>query len=119
MTRVLIVEDDDDLRFLYETAFAREGFEVVTAPSTVEAMLHLTNQDFDAIILDLNMPDVPGQKVIAFTREDVRLRNVPIVVVSANEAWRAEVDAMGVREFMVKPVQIQHLVACVDELLRT
>lgn len=118
MSRLLVVEDDDDLRFLYETTFARIGHEVVAAPNTVEAMLHLTNGDFDAIILDLQMPDMPGQRLIEFAHEDVRLRYVPIIVVSANERWRAAVTALGVRAFLVKPVTMAQLTAQVADVLR-
>jgi two-component system response regulator PilR (NtrC family) len=117
MSRLLIIEDDNDLRFLYETTLAREGHEVVAAPNTVEALLQLTNKDFDAIILDLQMPDMPGQRVIEFAREDVRLRHVPIIVVSANERWRAAVRALGVHTYLVKPVSMAQLTAQVADAL--
>jgi len=118
MSRLLVVEDDDDLRFLYEMTFTRTGHQVVAVPNTVEAMLHLTNGDFDAIILDLQMPDMPGQRVIEFAHEDVRLRHVPIIVVSANERWRADVTALGVRAYLVKPVTMAQIVAQVADVLR-
>ena len=117
VSRILVIEDDNDLRFLYETAFARLGHEVIAAGNTVEAILHLTNKDVDAIILDLQMPDMPGLRVIEFAHDDVRLRHVPIIVVSADERWRATAAALGVHTYLVKPVSMAQIAAQVDAVL--
>lgn len=119
MPRVLVVEDDDDLRFLYQTALIREGHQVVGAPNAVEALLRLTTQDFDAVLLDLQLPDMPGGRVLEFAHDDVRLRDVPIVVISANDRLREKMLALGARAFLVKPVSIAQLRALVAELLGT
>jgi DNA-binding response OmpR family regulator len=117
MSRILVVEDDFDLRFLYANVLARQGHEVVGSPNTLDAMLHLTNQDFDVIILDMNMPDVPGLKVVEFAHDDVRLRKIPIIIVSANEHWREKTYPLGVRHFLVKPVPMHELLRVVKEAL--
>jgi DNA-binding response OmpR family regulator len=117
MVRILVVEDDADLQFLYDKALAYLGYEVVAARNATQAFLHLTNEDFDAVILDINMPDAPGTKVLEFTRGDVRLRNLPILVVSANENYRAQVQASGARYFLVKPVSLQDLTAAIKDVL--
>lgn len=117
MARLLVVEDDDDLRFLYQTTLTREGHEVIGAANAVEAMLRLTTQDFDAVLLDLQLPDIPGKRVLEFARDDVRLRDVPIAVISANDRMRDEILALGARAFLVKPVPIAQLRALVAGLL--
>jgi len=117
MSRILVVEDDPDLRFLYAAVLCRQGHEVVGVANTSEAMLRLTNEDFDAIILDMNMPDIPGLKVVEFVHDDVRLRKVPIIIVSANEHWRAKTVALGVRHFLVKPVPMHELLRVVKDAL--
>jgi len=117
VARLLVVEDDDDLRFFYQTALAREGHEVVGAANAVEAMLRLTTQDFDAVLLDLQLPDIPGKRVLEFARDDVRLRDVPFAVISANDRMRDEMLALGARAFLVKPVPMARLRALVTELL--
>ena len=117
MARILVVEDDDDLRFLYDKALARLGFEITSVMNTGEAIVHLTTDDFDAIILDINMPDAPGTKVLEFRKGDVRLRSVPVLVVSANEKYRAQAEEFGAEYFMVKPVALQDLTDAIQDVL--
>ncbi len=117
MSAILVVEDDDDLRFLYEQALARSPHQVTSARRASEGMLHLTNEDFDLLILDLNLPDLPGLRVLEFMQSDVRLRALPVIVISANDRWRPEAEALGVFHFVVKPVSIQHFLDLVDEAL--
>jgi DNA-binding response OmpR family regulator len=117
MPKILVVEDDNDLQFLYDTMLSRCGYDVTAAHNIVDAMVRLTNELYDIIILDMNMPDLPGIRVIEFARDDARLKHVPIVVVSANEHWKPRVNNLGVREFMVKPVTMQELTSTVERVL--
>ena len=117
MARILVVEDDDDLRFLYEKALPHLGHEISTAMNTKEAIIYLTTDDFDAIILDINMPDAPGTKVLEFKKDDVRLRNVPVLVVSANEKYRTQAEELGAKYFLVKPVPLQDLIDAIKDVL--
>jgi CheY-like chemotaxis protein len=119
MSRILVVEDDPDLQFLYDKVLVRQGYEVVAARTTAEAIIYLTHDDFDVVILDINMPDAPGTRVIEFSRGDVRLRNIPILVVSANEQYRAQTQALGARHFLVKPVSLNDLVNIIKNVLGT
>jgi DNA-binding response OmpR family regulator len=117
MPKILVVEDDNDLRFLYGTMLSRQGHEVVSAVTTSDGILKLTNCPFDLVILDINMPDIPGFKLIEYSHNDVRLKQVPIVVVSANERFRDIVHKLGVPHFMVKPVPMRQLISMVDGVL--
>ena len=117
MPRVLIVEDDADLRYLYQAVLTREGYEVAAAESSAHAMLALTNGVFDLLILDMGIPGGSGTHIIEFARGDIRLRDVPIVVISANERWEASVRGLGVEHFFVKPVSMQRVVGLADELV--
>jgi DNA-binding response OmpR family regulator len=119
MSRILVVEDDHDLLFLYSTALSREGFEVVTSNNAGQAILILTNELFDLIVLDVNMPGTPGTKVAEFTRSDVRLKHIPILIVSANDRWKDQALKLGVRRFLIKPVPMQELIQVVNHLLNS
>jgi CheY-like chemotaxis protein len=116
MARILVIEDDPDLSFIYKTALTREGHDVVAAKHVREALVLLTNTSFDLIILDMNMPDAPGVRVIEFVRDDVRLRDIPIAVISANENWRERTEQLGVTRFLTKPVLMRDLLALVDDV---
>jgi two-component system response regulator GlrR len=114
MPRILVVEDDPDLVFLYNTALTNSGFEVISADSARVAMAELDYDTFDLIILDLNMPDAHGTAVIDHLRRDARHESLPIVVITANDHWLDDVLQRGVEHIMVKPVSMKQVV----ELIR-
>lgn len=117
MAHILVVEDDLDLQFLYEATLGRLGHVVASASRTSEALLMLTHEEFDLVILDMNMPDAPGVKVIEFARGDARLRHVPMIVISADAQWRRPCLDLGIEHFLVKPVPTRRLFALLDEIL--
>jgi CheY-like chemotaxis protein len=119
MSTILVVEDDKDLQFLYGNVLKHQGNTVVAAESITDAIIRLTNEDFDAIILDMNMPDAPGLKVAEFARGDVRLKKIPIIVASANENYRAQALELGVRYYLIKPVPLQQLLQIVQDVLHS
>jgi len=86
MPKILIVEDDADLQYLYSAMLARHGYEVVVAVNGSSAILKLTNSDFDLMVLDINMPDLSGVQVVQFMHNDVRLKHLPVIVASDDEA---------------------------------
>ncbi len=119
MQRILVVEDDSDLQYLYDMFLVRQGYDVTSARSATQALLHLTNSSFDLIILDMNMPDTPGIRVLEFTQNDSRLKQIPVLVISANDQYRRAVQDLGARDFFTKPVPMQRLASVVNEMLHT
>ena len=117
MSRVLVVEDDADLQFLYDNALRRSGHQVAGARNSSDAIVYLTTDEFDLVILDINMPDMPGLKVLEFARDDVRLRHIPVIVVSANDQYRYEAQDLGAKYFLVKPVPLLDLLGVVAKAL--
>jgi len=77
----------------------------------------LARDAYDLIILDMNMPDVPGTRVIEFVRQNAQLRHIPIVVISANATCRRKAQALGVTGFLLKPVTLGDLVSLVHAAL--
>lgn len=116
MTKVLVVEDDADLLYLYRTALAQAGYEVNIAESGREAFTALQEGVPDLVFLDMNMPDVHGMDVIDYIRGDARWAATRIVVITANEKWQAPAEARDVALFMVKPVTIRDVVAVANRL---
>ena len=60
---------------------------------------------------------MPGIKIIEFSQGDVRLRDVPILVVSGIDTYREQILALGVDYFLVKPLPLQDLLSVVDTIL--
>lgn len=117
MARILVVEDDFDLLQLYKAALSRPGHQVILAAKTAEALAYLAQDAFDLVILDMNMPDIPGIRVIEHVQADPRLRDLPIVVISANPHYLPSVRALGVEHFLVKPVPMRELLSLIGALL--
>lgn len=74
----------------------------------------------DLILLDVQLPDIRGDEILAELRRDCALREIPVVVVSAN-ATPAQIKRLmdgGARDYLTKPLEVRRLVAVVDEALR-
>lgn len=118
MARILVVEDDKDLLFLYQAQLTRQGHEITVCEKTAEALMYLAHDEFDIIVLDMNMPDEPGLAVIEFVNGDPRLHHIEIIVISAGGQYRAACAQLGVDQYLVKPVPMRQLFALIDEVLQ-
>jgi two-component system chemotaxis response regulator CheY len=111
--RILIVDDASLVRAYYRQALERAGFEVEEALNGLEALEKLLMQDFDAAIVDVNMPQMDG---MTFLRA-VRARELPAggipALVTSTEAGDQDIVAArsaGANYYLVKPVAQQTLV---------
>lgn len=115
--RVLVVEDDREIRTLIQSALAVEGFEVQSAVSLSEATALWQHRPPDVIVLDLGLPDGEGLQLV---REVRRQSSVPIVVVSARhqEAQKIELLDAGADDYLTKPFSVAELLARIRVALR-
>ena len=116
--RVLVVDDDAEIRGAYEAHLAGAGFEVATAGTMVEAAALLESGGFDALIADVNVtPDARarGLALVAYVRSYLRLHS-PVVVVTAcgKPEWAEMAARLGVDVFLHKPPSL----AWLGDLLR-
>jgi len=118
--RVLVVEDSDATRSMIVAALddpdRREVFE---ACSGFEALRLLPRHIFDAIVTDVNMPDINGLELIGFLKNHPQYRTIPILVVST-EVAEADVQramALGSQEYVRKPFTPEEISAAVERLL--
>ena len=105
--RILIVEDNDDYRYLLVVFLNREGYEVAEATTGLEAIeqVHATHPDL--IIMDLGLPGITGEEATARLKGDPSTRNIPIVVLTAFHEKDARVEcavAAGADEILHKPI---------------
>jgi CheY-like chemotaxis protein len=114
---VLVVDDDYDIREALSDVLVSEGYSVVTAADGREALDRLRNGVRpDVMLLDLMMPRVSGVEVIDALRKDVLLRDIPIVVCSANRGYGP--DDLGVHDVLRKPVSVEDLLDAVARAIR-
>ncbi len=113
--RVLIIDDDPRLVAALQIRLGAAGYEVHAAFSGGEGLAAAKRCRPQAIVLDINMPDISGHEVCRRTRADSELGAAPIIVISAvahESARHAAIDA-GATEFIPKPYQVAHVLAAI------
>jgi DNA-binding response OmpR family regulator len=116
--RLLIAEDNDDLRRTFVLAFERSGFEVRAACNGEEALSALNDRMPEVLILDIGMPGISGIDVMKSVREKEVERRIQIIVVTGNHLY-ADTQVMTLADmFLVKPVRPTDLVKLADRLSR-
>ncbi len=113
---VLVVEDDVPLATLLEQTLQSKGYRVTVAHRAATAIEHLRNGRFDAITLDLGLPDDDGFSVIRMMRDTPAVADVPVIVVSGmadRRALGATGPSSAVSDWIVKPFDPNRLLAAV------
>ncbi len=116
-TRILVVDDDDDIRGLLRTLLERAGHEVSDASDGRAGLRKLYAGSPDLVILDVAMPGLDGWATLERIRE---VSDVPVLMLTARDAELERVRGLkgGADDYVVKPFGRQELVARVDVLLR-
>jgi len=114
--RVLIVDDEESTRLLLASMLSKDlGVEAQLAGTCEQAVRFASNYAYDAILLDLLMPGIGGQAVLAEIRHDTPNAGTPVIIVSV-VGEKATIDACmaaGANAYHVKPVRRAELVATV------
>jgi two-component system cell cycle response regulator DivK len=116
---VMLVEDYRDTREVMRRMLELTGCRVVEASNGQEAIELSQRGDLDLVLMDLNMPVLDGFTATLRIREYERTRDVPVVAVTAFDTaeFRAAALAVGCCEFVVKPLDPEHLSALISRLL--
>jgi DNA-binding response OmpR family regulator len=116
-SRILVVDDDEDIRGLLLTLLERAGHEVYAASDGREGLRELYAGSPDLVILDVAMPGLDGWATLERIRE---VSDVPVLMLTARDAELERVRGLrgGADDYVVKPFGRQELVARVDVLLR-
>jgi PAS domain S-box-containing protein len=110
---VLVIEDDSRDQALLIEALSNAGYAVEAARTGSEALALCTKRKFDAISLDLLLPDMSGQEVLRRVRAGQLNRDVPVVVVTV-VAERGAIAGFAVHDFLVKPIDTGALLSSLN-----
>jgi two-component system, NtrC family, response regulator PilR len=105
--RLLVIDDEPDLRTLYELTLLREGYELVSAGCVSEALTLLQAETFGAVISDMRLPDGSGLDILAWLEQAGRRERV--VVITAHGSAENAVEALkaGAFDYLTKPVDLR------------
>jgi CheY-like chemotaxis protein len=115
--RVLVIEDDDDIREVMKEALASEGYVVDGARDGLDALSKLESQLPPALILlDMMMPRMDGEAFLKALRGRSTLATTPVVVISGSAAAREQASQLAAAAFLVKPFELDELLGLIRRL---
>jgi class 3 adenylate cyclase/CheY-like chemotaxis protein len=117
---LLVVDDVEDNRYTLTRRLRHEGFErIVEAVNGREALERLEAEAVDLVLLDIMMPEIDGFEVLRRMKADTRLRDVPVIIISASEELESIVEAVriGAEDYIPKPFNPILLRARIDASL--
>lgn len=117
--KILIVDDEEEIRIFMKLSFERRGFECLTVEDGVQALAMTKNQHPDLIILDLMLPTISGEEVCREIKSDNALRSIPIIMLTAKQAHTDKIlgRVYGADSYFTKPCDMKVLSKKVDELI--
>ncbi|WP_199610635.1 response regulator [Flocculibacter collagenilyticus] len=120
MKRVLAVDDSASMRQMVGFTLQKAGYDVTQASDGVEALEIAKNSEFDAIISDVNMPNMDGITLIKHLRELPQFKFTPILMLTTESGGdkKTEGKAAGATGWIVKPFNPDQLLAVVAKVIR-
>ncbi len=117
--KILVADDEQNLRRVLVALLRREGHDVVQAASGLEAIERLAVGVVDLVVLDLNMPDLHGLEVLRFVRTHPSLSDLPVVILTTRDDAESRRAALreGATLYLTKPFSPETLVPEVSRLL--
>ncbi len=120
---VLGIDDNEDILKLLDTVLTSKGHNFTQALNGKDGVKLIEEQNFDAILLDLAMPEFSGIDVIESLKENNRIKDQKIILFTASSATDKEINALleydGVKSCIRKPVDIHILINKVEEVVKS
>ena len=123
MATILVVDDNEDNTFLYESIISSHGYNVIIANDGKEALdkINLGEAEIDLVLSDIMMPKIDGLGVTKALKENARTRNIPVILLTAGKREREDVANgldIGADDYLIKPVDSIELMARLRSHLR-
>ena len=118
MKQILLVEDDHDIAALLRLNLEDEGYAITHEPDGGSALHRLEKQPWDAVILDLMLPNVDGLEICRRIRQMTRY--LPVIIISARSSETDRITGLetGADDYLAKPFSVQELIARIKALFR-
>jgi len=117
--KILIAEDEPDIRALIEFTLKFAGFDVVTVKNGQEAVEAAQTEFPDLILMDVRMPQMTGYEACAIIKSDPEINHIPVVFLSAKGQEKEILEGLeaGATEYLLKPFAPDELTKRISELL--
>lgn len=118
--KILIVDDDPDIRDILKLTLSEENYEVAEAGDGEEALKMINSKTPDLVLLDYKIPKLNGRQVCAEIKKDLLLRHLPVIMVTGKGDISDKVGGLdaGADDYIVKPFEPKELLARIRMVLR-
>lgn len=113
--RILVVDDEENIRFLYKEELEDEGYKVALAANAEEAMKKIQELPPDLITLDIKMPGMDGIEFLRKLKEENR--NIPVILCSAYGSYKQDFRVWASDAYVVKSADLRELKQTIKEIL--
>lgn len=116
-SKILITEDDNEIRNLLKTFLGENGYAPYTASDGAEAVSIFEREKFAAVLLDIMLPFKSGDEVLKAIR---RINDTPVIIISAKDAVQTKVDVirMGADDYITKPFDLDEVLVRIEAVIR-
>ena len=115
MTKILVVDDEDNIRLLYKEELQDEGYEVSLAANAEEALEAIEANKPDLITLDIKMPGMNGMEFLQKLKEDKK--DIPVILCSAYGTYKQDFQVWASEAYVVKSADMRELKMTIREIL--
>jgi DNA-binding response OmpR family regulator len=115
MKKILVVDDEESIRFLYKKGLEDQGYQVTVAATAEEAKAKIQEDKPDVITLDIKMPGMDGIKFIEKLTED--RKDIPVILCSTHGRFKQEFRVWASDAYVVKSADLRELKLTIKEVL--
>lgn len=117
---VLVVEDNELNMKLFHDLLEAQGYNVLQSKDGLEALNLVRENRPDLILMDIQLPEVSGLKVIKWLKEDDELKNIPVIAVTAfaMKGDEEKIRESGCEAYIPKPISVGHFLGAVQNFLQ-
>ena len=119
MNRILYIDDNQDHLLIVQQMLLRKSYECETEKDWKKAMDRLTQDDFDLILLDIQMPGITGKELLQQFRQDPKIKEIPVIAITADGTAFSGQNPydFGFNGYLSKPIMPTELYRLVGELI--
>ncbi len=118
MAKILLADDDTDIRDIISGILTREGFEVLLAKDGNEALDLAKTGKPDLILLDFLMPQMNGVEVCEALKKDKEMKSIPVIMITAYASEKEKSLSSGAIDFITKPIEKVDLMLRIRSVLK-